>query len=107
MRASKPRRNTIQHREDRSHARELTFACYRWLPLLTNDRWCEMFSGAIDRAMGNHDWKLTAFVFMPEHVHLLVFPVSALATDIEAMLKVIKQAYSYRIKQSCPQLRGY
>ena len=36
---------------------------------------------------------------MPEHVHLLVFPVSTSATDIETVLKAIKRPYSYRIKQ--------
>ena len=36
---------------------------------------------------------------MPEHVHLLVFPVNKSASDIEDVLKAIKRPYSYRIKQ--------
>lgn len=99
MRASKPHRKTIKHHEDRGHARELTFSCYRRMPLLTNDLWREMLSRAIDRALENHDWRLTAFVFMPEHLHLLVFALSTSATDIEVVLKAIKRPYSYRIKQ--------
>ena len=27
----------------------------------------------MDRAVGRHDFRLIAFVFMPEHVHLLVY----------------------------------
>ena len=99
MRASKPHRKTIKHEEDRSHVRELTFSCYRRLPLLTNDVWREMLSRALDRALQNHDWRLAAFVYMPEHIHLLVFPICTAATDIDAVLKAIKRPYSYRIKQ--------
>ena len=99
MRASKPYRKTVKHCEERSHARELTFSCYRQMPLLTNDVWREMLARAINRALENHDWRLTAFVFMPEHVHLLIFPVSISATDVDAVLKAIKRPYSFRIKQ--------
>lgn len=99
VRESKSHRKTVKHYEDRSHARELTFSCYRRLPLLTNDVGREMLSRAIDRALEKHDWRLTAFVFMPEHMHLLVFPNSNSATDIESVLKAIKRPYSYRIKQ--------
>ncbi len=69
------------------------------MPLLTNDDWREILSRAIDRALEIHNWQLTAFVWMSEHVHLLVFPVSASATDIEPVLKAIKRPNSYRIKQ--------
>ena len=58
-----------------------------------------MLSRSIDRALENHDWRLSAFVYMPEHLHLLVFPDSSTATDIETVLKAIKRPYSYRIKQ--------
>ncbi len=98
--AAKPHRKTIKHREDRSHVRELTFSCYCRLPLRTNDIWREMLSRAIDRALENHHWRLTAFVFMPEHLHLLVFPICPSATNIETVLKTIKRPYSYRIKQA-------
>jgi putative transposase len=41
---------------------------------------------------------LAAFVYMPEHVHLLVFPLPG-ASGVDALLKAIKRPYSYRIKQ--------
>jgi putative transposase len=68
------------------------------MPLLTNDTWREMLSRAIDAAGQRHHWRLTAFVFMPEHVHLLWFPLPA-ASKTEHLLKAIKRPYSYRIKQ--------
>jgi putative transposase len=57
-----------------------------------------MLSEAIDRANERHGFHLTAFVFMPEHVHLLVYPDSG-APKIEQLLRAIKRPFSYRIKQ--------
>jgi putative transposase len=57
-----------------------------------------MLSEAIDRASERHGYRLTAFVYMPEHVHLLVYPGPA-ASTIERLLKAIKRPYSFRIKQ--------
>ena len=53
---------------------ELTFSCYRRLPLLTNNAWRTEFARAIDEAGTTYQLHLVAFVFMPEHVHLLVYP---------------------------------
>ncbi len=45
-----------------------------------------------------HDYSLVAFVYMPEHVHLLVIP-GPNASTIDALLKAIKRPFSYRIKR--------
>lgn len=57
-----------------------------------------MLAVSIDRAIEQHSFRLIAFVFMPEHVHLLVYPTTT-APDISALLKAIKRPYSYRIKE--------
>ena len=93
-----PHRKLIKHYEDTGHLRELTFSCYRRQPLLVNDVWREMLSRNIDAAGERHHWKLADFVYMPEHVHLLFFPLSG-ASGIEHLLKAIKRPFSYRIKQ--------
>ena len=98
-------RKLVKHYEDPGHVRELTFSCYRRMPLLTNDTWREMLSRSIDRAGQGHQWPLTAFVFMPEHVHLLWYPL-ANASGMEHLLKAIKRPYSYRIKQLLIQHRS-
>lgn len=56
-----------------------------------------MLSESISRATANHEFDLIAFVFMPEHVHLLVLPRT---TDcrISGLMKAIKRPYSDRIK---------
>ena len=91
-------RKRVRHYHEPGHCHELTFSCYRRQPLLTNDVWRAMFCQAIDRATNRHGYRTIAFVLMPEHVHLLVYPEAA-ASDIDDLLKAIKRPYSYRIKQ--------
>ena len=88
----------VKHIHEVGHVHELTFSCYRRMPLLTNDLWRCMLAESIRRAVERHRYRLIAFVFMPEHVHLLVFPERQ-ASTISALLKAIKRPYSYRIKQ--------
>jgi REP element-mobilizing transposase RayT len=77
---------------------ELTFSCYRRLPLLTHDVCRRMLAESLDRATSGHGFRLTAFVFMPEHVHLLVDPTSRIPR-IDWLLKAIKRPFSTRVKQ--------
>jgi putative transposase len=81
---------------------ELTFSCYRRMPLLTNDLWRTWFCEAVDRAVARHDYRLFAFVIMPEHVHLLVQPRQD-ASPISSLLTAIKRPFSGRIKRDLMQ----
>ena len=68
------------------------------MPLLTNDSWRRMLSESIDRAMAGHGFRMVAFVYMPEHVHILTFPAGREA-HIDRLLKAIKRPFSFRIEQ--------
>ena len=97
--ASRPQhRKRVRHYDEPGDFHELTFSCYRRMPLLTNNRWRAMLSEAITAAVERHAFHLVAFVYMPEHVHLLVYPVGP-AAMIENLLRAIKRPFSYRIKQ--------
>jgi putative transposase len=91
-------RKLVKHYHDPGDSHELTFSCFDRRPLLTNDKWREMLAKSIDRAVENYHYRLTAFVFMPEHVHLLIYPLPE-AGKIEALLNAIKRPFSYRVKQ--------
>ena len=90
-------RKTIRHFHEPGDLHELTFSCYRQMPLLTKDVWREMLCRSIDKAMTRWNFRLVAFVLMPEHVHLLVYPTAAIV-EIDNLLSAIKQPYSVRIK---------
>ena len=59
-------------------------------------------SESISRATANHKFDLIAFVYMPEHLHLLVLPRTE-DSKVSSLLKAIKRPYSYRIKQLLKQ----
>jgi putative transposase len=91
-------RKTLRRFHEPGDLHELTFSCYRRLPLLTNDGWRELLCRSIDKAIDRWNFRLVAFVLMPEHVHLLVYPISN-EVALDHLLSAIKQPYSVRIKQ--------
>ena len=91
-------RKRVRHFHEARDCHGLTFSCYRRMPLLTNDVWREMLSRTIDRAIEGHRFGLVAFVYMPEHVHLLVYPTCE-AAKVDGVLKAIKQPFSNRVKR--------
>jgi putative transposase len=97
-RAELPHRKRVKHYNEPGHFHELTFSCFQRRPLLTNHLWRCMLSECIDRAVERHGYTLSAFVFMPEHVHLLVVPTRT-ASGIDDLLMAIKRPYSFRIKR--------
>src|SRR5262249_34112682 len=82
-----------------------TFSCYRRLPLLSKDRTRWWFVEALEDARREHRFELWAWVIMPEHVHLLVYPreVKYKTARILAAVKrpVGEQAIAY-LRQQAP-----
>ncbi len=93
-----PHRKQIKHYHEPGDCHELTFSCYRREQLLVDDVWRRMLCESIERAMTGHNCRLVAFVLMPDHVHLLVYPTDP-EPDLDGLLFAIKRPYSFRIKQ--------
>jgi putative transposase len=72
------------------HAHELTFCCFRRYPSLQAERTCAWLAEAIEEARHKGDFALWAYAFMPEHVHLLIYPRQP-DYDIRIMLQKIKE----------------
>lgn len=86
------RRYSIRHRKNYNepgHAHELTFSCYRRFQFLKADRTCQWLAEAINEARAELSFDLWAFVFKPEHVHLIVYP-RLRVYDIAEIRKAIK-----------------
>ena len=113
-----PHRKRIKRYHEPGDLHELTFSCHGRLPLLTNDHWRCCLARTVDEANQREDIRLAAFVFMPEHIHLLVWPSPPCATgsasvpdkpssigaelispNIGRYLALIKQPFSKQIKQ--------
>ena len=71
------------------HAHELTFSCYHRFPFLKADRTCRWLADAIEDARSEWNFNLWAYVFMPEHVHLIVHPRDT-TYDVALIRKAIK-----------------
>lgn len=68
------------------------------MPLLTNDEWRKLLSRSIDEALNQTSMQLVAFVYMLEHVHLIVDPLEA-EPRLSELLGKIKQPFSHQIKE--------
>jgi putative transposase len=77
------------------HAHELTFNCYQNRPFLSRERMCEYLVDSINAARKGYDLDLWAYVFMPNHVHLVICPRRE-TYSISATLLAIKQPVSRR-----------
>jgi putative transposase len=76
----------------------LTFSCYRRMPILTNNVWRAKLSTVIDEACRSVGCHLAAFVYMPEHVHLLVWGIQA-KEDVSRLLGGIKRPLSVHVRE--------
>jgi putative transposase len=61
--------------------------------LLRNPVFCEYLADAVRTAQQTHDFDVWAYVFMPEHVHLLIYPRHEVYS-VSAILKSVKQSVS-------------
>ena len=77
------------------HAHELTFSCYHRYPFLRSARTCHWLAEAIHEARLALAFDLWAYVFMPDHVHLIVWPREA-TYDIAEIRSAIKEPAARR-----------
>ena len=86
-----------KHFNDPDHAHELTFSCYHHWPLLTKDRPKQWFCNAVNEASKKLNYSIWAYVIMPDHVHLLIFPNEE-KYSVSQFLKRVKQSVSRKSK---------
>ncbi len=80
---------------DFGHAHALTFSCFQRRPFLTKERTRRWMIEAIQRSREKHGFHLWAYVIMPEHVHLLLWP-TRYDYSISRILTTLKQSVSKR-----------
>ena len=64
----------LRHFDDLGTARFVTFSCYRRLPCLADFRAKEILAQQLDQARHKHGFKILGYVFMPDHIHLVLHP---------------------------------
>jgi len=64
----------LRHYDHLNTARFITFCCYRRHQFLLQTGVCEVLIKLLERTLNNHGIRLYGYVFMPEHVHLVLHP---------------------------------
>ena len=77
------------------HAHFLTFSCYRRQPFLSGEHGPRWFLECLDRTRAAEEFRLWAYVIMPEHVHLLIAPGET--CDVSRMLWRLKAPLAVRV----------
>src|SRR5258708_805022 len=87
-------------------AHELTFSCFRRRPFLGCEHARHWLVDAIKLARRKHALHVWAYVIMPEHAHLLIWPTKS-AYSISGVLATIKQSVTRKalnhVQQNAPK----
>jgi putative transposase len=90
-----PHRKRLHRADVPGEARFLTFSCFHRQPFLSRARCCEWVAYGVNRARAAHGFDLWAFVLMPEHVHLLIYP-GCVPHRVADILYTLKKAVANR-----------
>ena len=85
----------MKHYEIEGHAHYLTFSNYRRIPMLSKEQTCNWFVSAVAKARVELEFDLWAWVIMPDHAHLLIWPRRP-AYKMGLILQAIKQPVGIR-----------
>lgn len=82
------------------HAHQLTFSVYRRVPVFSDPANVQIFLRHLVRASQQKDFGILAFVVMPDHAHVIVFPRGKY--EIPSILKSIKARAAREILEGLP-----
>lgn len=86
----------IKHFNLPNNVHELTFSCFKNQGFLKDERFCRWFLYSLDKARIKYSFKLIAYVIMPDHVHLLIYPIEE-NYDMSKILSGIKVSLSRKV----------
>jgi putative transposase len=103
-------RKTCKRYNHPGEAHALTFSCFRRQTFLSKDGSRQWLVDAIDKARRKLPFHVWAYVIMPEHAHLLVWPTQ-LKYDISKVLQAIKKSVANRalafVRQQAPDFLNF
>ncbi|MFH1891898.1 MAG: transposase [Candidatus Zixiibacteriota bacterium] len=86
-------RERRQSYNDPGHAHFITCSCFRRCQIFTDEEACAMLAQSINSARESHQFCLWAYVFMPDHIHLLIYPRRE-NYEITQILKSVKGTFA-------------
>ncbi len=98
-----PHRKTRETFNTPGEAHELTFTCFKYQKFLTKDRTRQYVIDSLNRSRKKYAFDIWAYVIMPEHIHLLIFPTEE-EYDVSKILKSVKSSVA---KKAMNYLRSH
>lgn len=93
------KRKKLHHYNTPGHSHELTFSCYRRSDYFNDPVACEIFITILNESRELYNYCLWAYVIMPNHVHLLLWPRDS-EYDIARIDSGIKGVFSKRYRKN-------
>jgi putative transposase len=78
----------LKHFDSTGTARFITFICYRREPSLVDEKAKGILAHYIDQTRQKYKFRILGYVFMPDHVHLVIHPIDG--TPIGKVIREIK-----------------
>lgn len=105
---SKLRKNKrLQRYNLPGHAHEIAFSCFHRCDYLRDSVACEFFIKELKLAKTKYEFRIWAYILMPNHVHLLIWPFSV-SYNIAKILKSVKgrtsRSYSKYLLETNPTI---
>lgn len=95
----------LKHYDDLGTARFVTFCCYRMEANLSDSLSRDLLIENIRQARLKHGFKLMAYVIMPEHVHLVLWPPDGMKLGLVIREIKSKMARKY-FALTMPEITG-
>ena len=98
-----------KHYNTAGHAHEITYSCYRRLPYFKDSIAWRIFLDSVRRAKIKFHFHLWAYVVMPNHVHLLIWPCERnydIGKILQAINGLMSRRYSRLLSRINPDLKN-
>jgi putative transposase len=98
-------RKLCKRYDEPGNAHYLTFSCFHNQPFLKSERTCRWLAEAINAARKKYPFDLWVYVFMPNHVHLLVFPheETKVSDILSGIKKPVGKLAGHFIRENAPE----
>jgi putative transposase len=96
-------RKRLQRHDEPGAAHYLTFSCFHNQPFLTSERTCLWLVEKIGAAKAKHPFDLWAWVFMPDHVHMLILPRAPVGHILKAIKEPLTKKAVAWVKYHAPE----
>jgi len=107
MHKHSPPRKKCKRYNTLGHAHELTFSTYRQKGYFEDTFLCDLFLEELDKTRNELHYSLWAYVVMPTHIHLLVWPQQQDTYHISQFLNHVKGRtagrYREHLQQNAPE----